>query len=349
MTNDSPRHFVTIRLSALGDLILTTGVLEYWHTTHGWTFTVVTREGLAPIFADHPAVTEVLGVRDDQLGLRAWLQFIRGLKASHGRFPLVDLHGSLRTRILRTLWPGRAEVYPKKSLTRRLFLKTRLDRFGARLRQTTVPQRYALALESTSPPRERLAPYMVVTGEETEAVQSRFPLLSSPGPVVALHPYSTHPAKEWPRENWLRLINRLTALQTDWIVIGRDNSPLVPNDHRDLTNRPNLRETAAVLASCTCLVTGDSGPMHLAAAVGTPVTALFGPTSREWGFYPSGAKDIILQESFSCAPCSLHGKKGCPENYACMQALTPDTVLQAVTELCSTSKSLSLTSPPLQK
>ncbi|HKK34501.1 MAG TPA: glycosyltransferase family 9 protein [Desulfomicrobiaceae bacterium] len=332
MTSAPGTHFVTIRLSALGDLILTTGVLAYWYRTHGWTFSVVTRAGLAPILETHPAVTEILTVSDDQLKPGPWLRFVRGLKTTHGRFPLVDLHGSLRTGILGLLWPGQTFAYPKKSLQRRVFLKTRLDAFGAGLRRTTVPQRYALALESCSPAREDLLPRMFVRDSEHRSVTENFPLLRN-GPVIALHPYSTHPAKEWDRRNWLALIEKLEEHNLSWLVLGRNDPPLVAGSSRDLTNRTGLRETAAVLSACTCLVTGDSGPMHMASAVGTPVVALFGPTSREWGFYPCGPGDTVLQEPFSCAPCSLHGKKRCPKEYACMRAVTPDQVLAALADL----------------
>jgi ADP-heptose:LPS heptosyltransferase len=333
MTFAPNTHFVAVRLSALGDVVLTSGVLTHWHRTRGWTFSVVTRKGIAPVLENNPAVTEILPVPDDALQPAPWLHFIRDLKTSHGRFPLVDLHGSLRTRILRALWPAKTAAYPKKSLERRLFLKTRLDLFGAELRRTSVPQRYALALESSPPPRQDLVPHMYLRNEEQQHIADTLALPA--GPLIGLHPYSTHPAKEWDRASWLALVDRLKARNLPWIVIGRDPAPLVPDSPRDLTNRTSLRETAAVLAACTCLVTGDSGPMHMASAVNTPVVAIFGPTSREWGFYPCGPDDMVLKESFSCAPCSLHGRKGCTRDYACMRAVTPDQVFSAVADIAS--------------
>ena len=58
----APTEWVVIRLSALGDVALPTGVLEYWHRTHGWTFTLITREAFAPVLEGHPAVRSVIGL-----------------------------------------------------------------------------------------------------------------------------------------------------------------------------------------------------------------------------------------------------------------------------------------------
>jgi ADP-heptose:LPS heptosyltransferase len=70
--------------------------------------------------------------------------------------------------------------------------------------------------------------------------------------------------------------------------------------------------------------------MHLAAAVGTPVVALFGPTTREWGFYPSGPCDTVLEQDLDCRPCSLHGTSRCQRRGQCLEAVSPADVLKAI-------------------
>ena len=72
--------------------------------------------------------------------------------------------------------------------------------------------------------------------------------------------------------------------------------------------------------------------MHLAGAVGTPVLALFGPTTEEWGFFPAGPRDRVLESQLDCRPCTLHGKKHCDRNHACMQSITPEQVMRALDE-----------------
>jgi heptosyltransferase-2 len=89
---------------------------------------------------------------------------------------------------------------------------------------------------------------------------------------------------------------------------------------------------AAALARMRLLVACDSGPVHLASAVGTPALALFGPTSTaRWGPPPPGR---ALAIGLACAPCSNHGGDYCPEgHHRCLADLAPAAVLAAAREM----------------
>lgn len=323
---------LTVRLSALGDAILTTGVLAYWHSRAGLTFRVLTRPHLAQVFAHHPAVSQVVAVRDEDLHGAAWVKFCRALARESGHLPLVDLHGNLRTLLLRLLWPGPTRTYPKFPLTRRLFLATRHPLLAARLHRLNVPQRYCLALDSSAVAPTALRPRIYLQpGEKALAVET-FARLGVKRPV-AIHPYATHPAKTPLPQVWRDLVQVMRARGEEVIIIGRHDQPLLPHDPHDLTSATDLRATAAILSLCRALLSGDSGPMHLATAVDTPVLALFGPTTREWGFYPSGPHDIVHQITCAKAPCSLHGQDACAFDNACMQAISAKSLLHLVDAL----------------
>jgi ADP-heptose:LPS heptosyltransferase len=325
-----PTTWLVVRLSALGDVVLTTGVLLWLHRTRGWRFVVLTRPQWAPVFRNHPAVDRVTTVDQRDLRPAALPGLVRGLAASLPGAGLLDLHGTLRSRLLGLLWPGPVRRYPKFSLERRLFLRTGGRLFRHRLRACNVTQRYALAVEAAPPPRAELlprillddaerargmdllcevglAPEGVPDGASDGAPDGASGCASSPvRSLVALHPYSTHPDKAWLAEAWRDLAGRLSAAGHAWFVVGRsggkggagggesgplsglsDLSGLVGQVRAsggaaaDFTDRTDLRETCALLAAADVLVTGDSGPMHLAAGVDTPVVALFGPTTRE--------------------------------------------------------------------
>ena len=317
-----------IRLSALGDALLTTGVLEYWRQTRQMTFTVLTRAALAPVFKYHPAVSQVLPLRPEDLTPTRLMELARRLSENHAG--LIDLHGNLRSRILSASWNGPVRRYVKFGLERRLFLVSHGRFFAHKLAALNVPQRYALTLEPKAPDRARLLPKLFLTAEEhawAKETLSRFDR-----PIIMLHPYATHPNKTWPETNWRALIRLLTLEGLTPIVIGRQPAPLPELlATEDFTNKTSLRETAALLSQAALLVTGDSGPMHLAGSVGTPVVALFGPTTMEWGFAPAGTQDTVLQvNNLPCRPCSLHGSHPCPRELACMRNLTPEVVLEAI-------------------
>ena len=108
---------------------------------------------------------------------------------------------------------------------------------------------------------------------------------------------------------------------------GREIESLLPADPRivNLIGRTDLRVLAGVLAACSAFVSNDSGAMHLAAAVGVPVTAIFGPTD-ERVTAPLGEHDVLLHQVF-CRPCML---RDCPIDHRCMKGVTVDAVVASV-------------------
>ncbi|BDV01048.1 heptosyltransferase [Thermodesulfomicrobium sp. WS] len=322
-------HAVMIRLSALGDVTLTTGVLHFWHQTRGMTFTVVTRDALTPLFAGHPAVRDVIAVTEAHRSAHGWLRCARALARRFAGSPLIDLHGTLRTRLLQMLWHGPVHRYPKFTLTRRLFRATHHPGMGARLLAASVPQRYALALEPQAPTRTSLAPRLFPSPEELAWARALLEGLGLCRPL-ALHPYATHPAKT-PKPAWWRILLRtLQEAGVPCLVIGHSSTPLIAHSPVDRTSRDSLRQTMALLSLCQGLVTGDSGPMHLAWGVDTPVFALFGPTTAHWGFAPAGARHHILTAPCPKAPCSLHGQTPCPGGATCLDRLDPQATAASI-------------------
>ena len=340
--------FVVARLSALGDVVLTTGVLDYWHRTRGWRFQVLTRKSLTSIFDNHPAVDAVIGLSEDDLKFPASLGLFRQLAAKFKGARLIDLHDSLRTRMLAKLWRGKVMRYPKLGVARRLFLFSGHRLCEAALLAHNVPQRYAQAADEPPPPKSELVPRIFLSSDElaeaAQRLQEPVPCmqrLDAPGgkvPLVALHPYATHPQKAWPPEYWQRLIADLEARGITWFVVGQENEPalrlhLPQAAARDFTNLTGLRATCALLAQADLLITADSGPMHLGTAVGTPVLGLFGPTTRHWGFFPSGPQDKVLEADCPDRPFSLHGKTGGKDGDSCMRLIEPGQVLEQAVEM----------------
>ena len=108
---------------------------------------------------------------------------------------------------------------------------------------------------------------------------------------------------------------------------GREIESSLPSGVRvaNLIGRTDLRVLAGVLARCRAFVSNDSGAMHLAAAIGVPVTAIFGPTDDRVTA-PLGRHDVLIHQVF-CRPCML---RDCPIDHRCMKGITADAVFQAV-------------------
>lgn len=331
MIPDSSADLLVFRLSALGDVTLTTGVLEYLAKERGGGFHFLTRQAYAPVLMNNPHIEKI--VVPDESGLKgaAWLKTASNLARHYDGWELLDLHGSLRSMILRRFWKGPVHIYPKMRLARRIFDKTKLAAARERLNRYNVPQRYALALMNEAPDALDLKPRIYLTEDEINAASSKLSDIGIDRPAVALHPYATHEAKAWPREHWLKLIELLDAKGLDWFVVGRTKAEALLDDNpRDLTFETDIRQTCALLQASSALVTNDSGPMHLATAVNTRVIALFGPTHRAWGFFPSGENDVVLERDMKCRPCHLHGGRGCRKGEECLRAISPQEVLEAI-------------------
>ncbi|MEK7676819.1 MAG: glycosyltransferase family 9 protein [Verrucomicrobiota bacterium] len=112
---------------------------------------------------------------------------------------------------------------------------------------------------------------------------------------------------------------------------GEAGGPARPTDRAvwNLAGSTGLRELCALLKACRTLLTNDTGPMHVAAAVGTPVVAPFGSTSPELTGpgLPGDPRHHLLQAAVPCAPCFL---RACPIDFRCMASLSVEQVVQAL-------------------
>jgi heptosyltransferase-3 len=159
-------------------------------------------------------------------------------------------------------------------------------------------------------------------------------------PYIVLHPSSTATHKIWTVEGYAALCDYLAekkAIQTILICgndeeefrLNREICNLAKHPPLNLGGKLSLKQTAALLSKALLFIGIDSGPMHMAAAVNTPVLAIFGP-SRPWRWGPSGKGQVIVQKKWGCVPC---GKKGCRNDGGesrCLTELTHDEVLLAV-------------------
>jgi heptosyltransferase-2 len=158
--------------------------------------------------------------------------------------------------------------------------------------------------------------------------------LTDARPLVALCPGSTNSrAKRWPSERFAALADMLAERAgAQVILVGAreelDISEEVARRARTrpsvLTGRTNLAQTAALLSAADLLVTNDTGPAHVAAAVGCPVVVIFGPTNPETTRPFSASADVVRKPPV-CAPCML---RDCPIDHRCMTAITAEDVFE---------------------
>ncbi len=155
-------------------------------------------------------------------------------------------------------------------------------------------------------------------------------------PLIGMNPGAAYgSAKCWAPGRFGELGKRLASRwETKVLLFGREGErPMVYEILRhlgskgiDLTGRTGLLQLAALLERCALLVTNDTGTMHVAAAVGTPVVALFGSTLPVTTG-PWGEGHVVVKKDVPCSPC---WKRTCPTNHPCMEQITVDEVEEIV-------------------
>jgi len=162
--------------------------------------------------------------------------------------------------------------------------------------------------------------------------------------IVGVHPGSRWEAKRWEAKGFAQVCDRLLESGRKCLLLGDEGDmPFVQEvvgrmSHVPtvLTGELGLSALAAVIQRCRVLLCNDSGPMHIATAMGTPVVAIFGPTHPKLGFAPVGAHDVVLTADLPCSPCSLHGEKACKFSHRrCMEAIPLDRVVTEVVRIVS--------------
>jgi heptosyltransferase-2 len=115
-------------------------------------------------------------------------------------------------------------------------------------------------------------------------------------------------------------------------VLSKSICELTSSHPLDLTGQTNLLESAAIFSRAKLVISNDSAPAHIAAAVDTPIVAIFGPTVPSFGFAPYSEKSAVVDiGTLYCRPCTTHGSRRCPErHFNCMKNLSPEKILESV-------------------
>jgi heptosyltransferase-2 len=180
-----------------------------------------------------------------------------------------------------------------------------------------------------------------VTPEETNAAKKKFGLEKITGLILGLNPGAEYgPAKRWPAERFIATAKEIQR-QTNctWLIFGGKGDAATATQIQSaignrqsaisLAGQTSLRELMALLKLCRVLLTNDTGPMHVAAALGTPVVVPFGSTSPELTGpgLPGDLRHQLIKSNAPCSPCFL---RECPIDFRCMNGISTEQLVKAV-------------------
>lgn len=291
----------------------------------GW----VVEPPAAPVLEGHPWLDEAL-VFQRRAGWVAVPPFVRRLRAG-GWDVALDLGRGIKSALLARASGAPVRLGFARADAREgswLLATRRLRRQG--VARSKLEQFLAFGDLLGLPPAPvafRLEP----TAEETAHAEALLAGLRRP--VVAACVGSSCPARRWFPDRTAAVVSALGEQHGGSAVLlgtaadapfGAAVARATRGPVRDLIGRTSLRQLVAVLARCALAFGPDSGALHLAAAVGTPVVSLWGATSADRSV-PFGWERLVVQGEAPCAPCFL---RDCPIGRVCMQAITPEVVLE---------------------
>ena len=335
-----PQKILLIRLSSIGDILLTTPLLRLLHRRFPQAqIDFVVKEQFRDLLRCDPAIGTLY-----TLASRAGFSGLTALRAelhAQNYDLVVDVHNNWRSRFLCLgLKGGRVVRYRKYAWQRFLLIRAKIDKYPGEIpvhrRYLDTVRDWGIAddgqgLQIALDPTDRQQAQLVLqqNGYRLDELQLGF----APGAGM--------PTKIWPAEYFALLAERCLrqANVRIWLFgnqADRDAAERICRVHPDrivdMTGKFTLMQTSCALAAMQGLVCNDSGLMHLATAVKCPVLAIFGPTTRQFGFYPQGSQvKVIEHEHLDCRPCSAYGSKRCPRNhFRCMREIDPLRVYEMV-------------------
>lgn len=157
---------------------------------------------------------------------------------------------------------------------------------------------------------------------------------------ISISSGATHFTKQYPTDYYSRLVDMITdKLNTQIILLGSKSekklTAQISNGCKkkilDLAGKTDIMDMAVIIKNSDLFISGDCGPMHIAAALNIPQIAIFGPTHPKLGFAPINTNAVIIQKDLPCRPCSLHGREKCPKtHFKCMMDIKPEEIFEKI-------------------
>ena len=343
------KRILVIRLSSLGDVILTTPFLKVLRKKFpDVQIDYCTKSEYKEIIASNPNINNIIEV-DNNLDF-AGLKPLRKKLQSNSYDLVFDLHNNLRTFYLKLFLRFNKKVYVFKKYSIRKFL---LVKFKINLMKDSPPitERYLSTLNELkliNLSQNDLQPEIYTNPEAEKKAGEILNELHLPGrkKLVCIVPRTKHFTKTYPAEYYIELIKKLGE-DYCFLLVGKGKDKKIidiiksgtDKNVYDLCDKLSLLELTALMKKCSLVISGDTGPMHIAETVGVPLIMIAGSSVKEFGFYPQSDNSSVLEnEGLSCRPCSHIGRESCPKvHFKCMREILPDAIYYKITSAIPSS------------
>jgi len=332
------KSILIIRFSSIGDIILTTSVLNLLHQQFpGIKIDFLTLENFAPLLFNHPAINKllILPKNTSPKKIRKY-----GFQLDAMNYDIIlDLHNTLRSKLIMSgIVKTQNRKLKKPRLKRFLLFYLTINRFKSDFNQIGLLH---TPLKGIINEKMGLGkPSLMVTESEKNEAKRILQNENIDGKYGVCVPGAAWPNKIWPVDYYIELFSK-KVFPEKWILLGGKNDKIcevIANSSPhiiDLHGKTDLRESLAILSNAKIVFGSDTGMVHAAEALGVPVVTIMGPTSRETGAGVTREfSSNVEKNDIWCRPCSQNGKRKCyrKEQY-CMTGILPDEVHNTLNSL----------------
>ena len=323
-----------IQTAFIGDVVLVTPLFEAARASCPYdTIVAVVRSGCDNVLGNNPFVDEIIvwDKHGGDSGLSGTLSLGKRLKALDVRVALIP-HRSFRSA-LTTLFSGAKKRigFAKGGGS---FFHTQRVAYRQGIHEV---ERNLMLAEAAGWKSNGFRPSLFPDDRDRTIVND---MLGGVGKYCVFAPGSVWETKKWPMEYYIEA-GTAFAQRGFSIVLsgGMDDADLcavigsrIPGS-LTTCGLLTLRQSAELYRRAEFVLTGDSAPQHLAAAVDARVFSIFGPTVKDFGFWPYTDNGVVIEENPECRPCGIHGHRACPEkHHICMRSITSEKVIEIIDE-----------------
>lgn len=338
------KNILVIQTAFLGDVILTLPLVQvikkFFVNSEVHMVTVPKAAGL---LQNHPCIdrTVVFDKRGRDAGIGGLLRVAKVIRTNRYDLAFVP-HRSLRSALLALLGRIPIRVGFRNSVSR--YLYTYVVPYAADSHEVERNLTLLSALGVDWEGKE--LPSLYPSEDDCRQVDRvLFELeIVRPSNLIAVAPGTVWNTKRWLPERFAELSKLLAQEQFEVVLIGGEQDAELCRSIAEMSGsshvystagRLTLLQSAELISRCRAAVSNDSASMHLAVAMRTPVVAIFGATVPEFGFYPSGKHDVVVEtRGLPCRPCSTHGGDKCPiKTFECMTNISHLRVFDSIREV----------------
>jgi lipopolysaccharide heptosyltransferase II len=338
--------FLIIRFSSIGDVILTTPLVRCLRAAYPDSqIDFLVKSEFAIVLSQNSHISNILTF--DKKAGKGELARVRSQVTNTGYTHILDIQKNIRSIYISTGSGAKVSSFSKK-----LFARNMLIRFNINIYREVKPVylRYFESVANLGVTYDNRGTEVFPPSSERDKITGILELNNflPQFPLLVVAPGAQWENKRWPVEGFAAAADNFcdeTGAKT--ILIGGDGDieicssvqSLMKSAALNLAGKLSLMGSAALLGKASMVFTNDTGMLHMAQAMKAPVVAVYGPTTRELGFFPIPENSRVAETAISCRPCTQKGLHHCPKkHFRCMNDIKSEQVSNLAMELFAEEK-----------